>query len=177
MKYESAAAERDIALEAAKRMCAAARTAPKTRGIDKIETLVLTEDELLSLADRMEEIDIRRNGENRTHFTRDANNLRSSQAVVLIGVQSFRYGLNCGYCGHPSCGECAAAGGSCFFRSADLGIAVGSAVSVAADMRIDSRVMFSVGVAAGEMGYLSGDITWLGIPLSISGKSPFFDRK
>lgn len=177
MLYHSDFLETNAALAAAQQMCAAARTAPKTRGIDKIHTLVLTGDDLLALADKMEEIDIRKNGENRTHFTRDADNLRSAQAVVLIGVEAFCYGLNCGYCGFSSCSACQAEGGACFFSSTDLGIAIGSAVSVGADLRVDSRVMYSVGYAAREMNYAGSNVIWLGIPLSISGKSPFFDRK
>jgi uncharacterized ferredoxin-like protein len=59
----------------------------------------------------------------------------------------------------------------------DLGIAVGSAVSVAADHRIDNRVMFSVGRAALKLGLLPDDVVnCYGIPLSISSKSIFFDR-
>ena len=177
MKYESAQIENSAALEAAQLMCAAARTAPKTRGIDKIVTLILTGDELSALADKMEEIDERRNGTNRTHFTRDAGNLRASQAVVLIGVRKFCYGLNCKYCGFEGCEDCGKAEGTCVFSSVDLGIAVGSAVSKAADLRVDCRVMYSVGNAASEMDYDEKDIIWLGIPLSIKGKSPFFDRK
>ena len=65
------------------------------------------------------------------------------------------------------------------FRSTtiDMGIAMGSAVAIAADERIDNRIMFSIGKVAEEMGYAEGDIIWNGIPLSISGKSIFFDRK
>ena len=44
--------------------------------------------------------------------------------------------------------------------------------------RVDNRVMFSVGRAARSLGLLGASVTLvLGIPLSISGKSPFFDRK
>ena len=68
-------------------------------------------------------------------------------------------------------------GGRCAFNTIDLGIAIGSAVSIAADNRVDSRVMFSIGKVAEEMNYAEGeDIIWEGIPISVSGKSPFFDR-
>lgn len=177
MKYYSESMEQNAVLDAAQLMCAAARTAPKTRGIDNIVTLVLTGDDLLALAEKMEEIDERKNGKNRTHFTRDASNVRASQAVVLIGIKKYCYGLNCSYCGFENCADAQKAGCTCTFSSTDLGIAVGSAVSVSADLRIDSRVMYSVGKSAEEMNYLDGDITWLGIPLSVRGKSPFFDRK
>ena len=59
----------------------------------------------------------------------------------------------------------------------DLGIAIGSAVSMAADARVDNRVMFSVGRAAMEMKLLGDRVSQMvGIPLCVSGKSPFFDR-
>lgn len=177
MIYSSSQMEAAAALDIAQLMCTAARTAPKTRGIDQIETLVITGEDLLSLADKMEEIDERRNGANRTHFTRDAHNVRASAAVVLVGLKDYYYGINCGYCGYANCAECAEKGGRCVFGFTDLGIAAGSAVSAAADCRADTRIMYSVGYAAGEMNYTAEHIVWLGIPVSISGKSPYFDRK
>ena len=62
--------------------------------------------------------------------------------------------------------------------AAIIGIAIGSAAAAAADARVDSRVMFSVGRAAKSLGLLGEKASLvLGLPLSISGKSPFFDRK
>ena len=177
MKYTSVEMEEKAVLDAAQLMCTAARTAPKTRGIDKIVTMVVTGEDLTALADKMEEIDERKNGANRTHFTRDAGNVRKSQAVVLIGAVPYEYGLNCGNCGFSGCEACAAAGGLCMFTTTDLGIAVGSAVSTAAALKVDTRVMYSVGKCAEEMNYTEEKVVWLGIPLSVSGKSPFFDRK
>lgn len=59
----------------------------------------------------------------------------------------------------------------------DLGIAVGSAVSVAADNRIDNRVMYSAGKGALKAGMLPPDVKIAyGIPLSISSKSIYYDR-
>ena len=56
--------------------------------------------------------------------------------------------------------------------------AIGSAVGMAADCRVDSRVMFSVGKAAASLGLPSEKCQMVvGIPLSVSGKSPYFDRK
>lgn len=177
MVYSSKEMEEKAVLDTAQLMCAAARTAPKTRGIDCIETVVLTGEDLLALADKMEEIDERKNGANRTHFTRDAGNVRNSQAVVLIGVKKFYYGLNCKDCGFENCDACRAAGGTCMFSGIDLGIASGSAAAVSADLRIDSRIMYSIGKCAEEMNYTDEEYIWLGIPLSAKGKSPYFDRK
>jgi len=59
----------------------------------------------------------------------------------------------------------------------DLGIALGSAVSIAADDRVDNRIMYSIGKAAAEMDYNDDSVVWHGVPISISGKNIFFDRK
>lgn len=177
MIYDSETIEKNALAEIAQLMCASARTAPKTRGIDKIVTFVVDGEDLLNLADKMEEIDERKNGSNRTHFTRDAKNVRASGAVVLIGIEKYYYGLNCADCGFDSCGSCARNNGTCIFSGIDLGIAISSAVSTAGNLRVDNRIMYSIGKAAQEMGYSQKDIIWLGVPISISGKSPYFDRK
>ena len=46
MIIRSELAETAAALNTAHMMCAAARTAPKTRGIDNIVTMILTDDDL-----------------------------------------------------------------------------------------------------------------------------------
>ncbi len=69
-------------------------------------------------------------------------------------------------------------GGRCAYISIDIGIALGSAISVAADRRIDNRVMFSIGRAAMELDFFEQEVCQaFGIPLSATGKSPYFDRK
>ena len=177
MIYTSETLEGNALMDVAQHMCASARTAPKTRGIDKVVTLVVTGDDILALADKMDEIDERLNGSDRTFFTRNANNLRSSGAVVMIGIKKYFYGLNCTDCGFDSCESCSEKNGTCVFSGIDLGIAIGSAVATAGDFHIDNRIMYSVGKAAQEMRYSSEDIIWFGIPLSVSGKNPYFNYK
>jgi uncharacterized ferredoxin-like protein len=66
----------------------------------------------------------------------------------------------------------------CVFNTGDLGIAIGSAVSIAMDHRIDNRIMYTVGQAAIELETLGKDVTVVyGIPLTATAKNPFFDRK
>lgn len=178
MIYNEKQMEEKAVLETAAKMCAAARTAPKTKGVDNIVTVVLTGKEKDELADKMEEVYLREFGETEGHYVRDGRNLRTAGAVVLIGVKRAYTGLpHCSFCGFKNCGENKKMGGRCAFNTIDLGIAIGSAVSVAADNRVDSRVMFSIGKVAEEMNYAEGeDIIWEGIPIIVSGKSPFFDR-
>ena len=73
------------------------------------------------------------------------------------------------------CAGCKAAGGNCGFAYVDLGIAVGSAVAEAAIDMVDNRIMYSAGKAAEEL--YDSNVLWMGVPLSVSGKSIFFDRK
>ena len=176
MIIKSNDAEMAAVLAAANQMCAAARTAPKTCGVDKVLTKILTGDDIEKIAVKMEEIGA---AVNRPFFARNAESIRSGLAIVLIGIKRHYYALNCGYCGHENCAACKEAGTLCLFAPTDLGIAMGSAVAMAADMRIDNRIMYSIGRAIEVMPeYNDGeDAIWMGIPLSVTGKSPFFDRK
>jgi uncharacterized ferredoxin-like protein len=151
--------EQDALVEAARRMCVAARTAPKANGKDFIVTAIVSGDELKPIQDEMRRYARENNAPNPD---RDADNI-DGKVVVLIGtklktpeetIQSYTT------------------------AAVDLGIAIGSAVSVAADLRVDNRVMLSIGRAAMNLGLLGDGVKIAyGIPLSISGKNPFFDRR
>ena len=60
-------------------------------------------------------------------------------------------------------------------RHLDMGIAIGSAVKTAAMLNVDNRIMYRVGVVVREMNLVDWDFV-MGIPLSVTGKSIFFDR-
>ncbi len=176
LKIESIRAEEAAVLSAAQAMCAAARTAPKACGVDRLDTAILTgedKDALSAEMRRIAEID----GD--AFFIRDAENVDASQVVVLIGADDKPRGVDrvCSLCGWNGCGDCVKNHGKCIMNSVDLGIAVGSAASLAADLRIDNRIMFTAGKAAASLGLLGDKKLIFGIPLSVSGKSPFFDRK
>jgi uncharacterized ferredoxin-like protein len=162
-------------LEVGKQMMLAARTAPKGKGVDNLELILVTGDDLLVLANYMEE-GVERHG--RKFFIRDAANIRESQAVVILGTRLSNMNMNCGYCGFSSCAEKDAQEDlPCAFPLNDLGIAIGSACATAADFRVDSRVMFSAGFAALELGWLGADCkAAYAIPISATSKSPYFDR-
>ncbi|MDB0807020.1 ferredoxin domain-containing protein, partial [Phocaeicola vulgatus] len=51
------------------------------------------------------------------------------------------------------------------------------ACATAADNRVDTRVMFSAGLAAQRLNWLEGCTQVYAIPVSASSKNPFFDRK
>jgi len=178
MVFSEKQMEENAIMYTASRMCAAARTAPKARGIDNIITLVLTGPEKDTLADKMDEISNREFEGTSNIFPRDSKNLKAAQAVVLIGVKRSYAGLKfCSYCGFENCNKCKKAGGRCAYNMIDLGIALGSAISITADDRVDNRIMYSIGKTAAEMNYTDDSVVWFGIPISISGKNIFFDRK
>lgn len=153
-------------------MMTAARTAPKAKGSDMLEIVTVTGEDIKRLSEKMVELSPILE---KKFFLRDADNILSAEAVVLIGTRRMNQGLNCGYCGYKTCSDKPSVV-PCAFTMNDLGIAIGSAVSVAADSRVDSRVMYSVGVAAMEMGLFDECHAVMGIPISSTGKSPFFDR-
>ncbi|MDI6877039.1 MAG: DUF2148 domain-containing protein [Methanomicrobiales archaeon] len=176
----------DIVPTIARMMALSAETAPKARGADALRIRVVDSDSLIALANEM-----RRHGEARNlpHFIRDSDNVRVSDAVLLIGLEYHTTaGLDCGACGFPTCEEMLQhqtsvhapgmpfQGPSCAVRVTDLGIALGSAVKTASLHNLDNRIMYTAGVAALRLGWLEGCSMGYGIPLSAGPKNIFFDR-
>ena len=170
--------ERDIrhehALAAVRQMMTAARTAPKGKGIDIIEIAMVTDEAIQHLSEEMLKVAAETGLK---FFLRDADNILSAEAVMILGTRQQVQGLNCRHCGFDTCVE-KPAEVPCTLNSIDLGIAVGSACATASDLRLDTRVMFSAGLAAQRLGWLGEDSKCvMAIPVSASSKNPFFDRK
>lgn len=175
--------EKEAIKMAAALMAASARTAPKAGGIDNVKSLILDGDDLEGLADAME-----RKAEEKPSlseaFIRDAKNLRNSSSVLLIGVAgNAKVIIDCGACGYPSCEQFGKVrkrtqdfeGPNCMLQLIDLGIALGSAAKLASELNIDNRIMYTIGAAAKKIELLDSDVIF-GIPISTTGKSPYFDR-
>ena len=160
-------------LEVGRQMMTAARTAPKGKGIDIIEVAMVTDDDIIRLS---EDMDCYSSETGMKFILRDAENLQQAEAVIIIGTAQKVQGLNCAHCGYATCVEKPDAV-PCAINSIDVGIAIGSACATAADNRVDSRVMFSAGMAAQRLGYLGDCTCVMAIPISASSKNPFFDRK
>jgi uncharacterized ferredoxin-like protein len=159
-------------------MCLAARTAPKARGLDNLFVKIVRGEEKSRVTARLRELV--EQGECPSWFARDADNCDLAPLVVLIGTKVGPLDVpHCGFCGFGDCAGCEEAGGLCAFNAGDLGIALGSAVAVAATQHADNRLMFTFGKAAIEVGGVVPDDIKIaiGIPLSATGKNPFFDRK
>ena len=160
-------------LQAVRQMMTAARTAPKGKGIDIIEMAMVTDEDLPRLSDKMIQIA----GETGLKFfLRDADNILQAEAVLVIGTGQQVQGLNCGHCGFETCVEKPAVV-PCTLNTVDLGLAIGSACATASDLRLDTRVMFSGGLAVQQLGWLGDCKSVMAIPVSASSKNPFFDRK
>jgi uncharacterized ferredoxin-like protein len=165
----------EAVLDVARKMCLAARTAPKGKGIDLLEAAVVSKEGIRKLSDQMKAIGDR---EDNNTFRRDSASILKAEAAVILGTKIKSIGLRyCGLCGKKDCAEAEKAGTICIYNPGDLGIALGSAVSIAADHRIDNRIMYTIGIAALELKLLDEEVKIaFGIPLSVSSKNPFFDR-
>ena len=182
-------AEPEAVLAAARLIMAAVTTAPKTRGVSSISSALIQGEDQERLAKAMEGHGAKKafNGD---IFQRDAQNVRNSHGVLLIGVKGTmpkkpEKPFNCGACGYPTCAEFIRLkkgkkgedfpGPLCAFQLVDLGIALGVAARMAAELHMDNRLMYTVGAGAMEMGVLEADMI-IGLPLSINQKNIFFDR-
>lgn len=171
--------ERDLRANTVKALAeavmTAARTAPKAKGRDLVEVAMITDEDIKHLSQTM----IQMSEESGLKFLlRDAANILQAEAVIIIGIKQENSvcGLNCGYCGYASCEakpECT----PCMMNGVDVGIAIGSACSKIADLRLDSRVLFSAGWAAKRLDLLQGADLVFAIPVTAASKNPFFDRK
>ena len=164
---------KDLVVQAACQMMVAARTAPKGKGIDLLEMALVTDDDKYRISEMMlkvaEEKDLK-------FFYRDSENIMQADVVMIIGTRHHSHGLNCAHCGFNSCVS-KPKETPCAINSVDLGIAIGSACAKAADLRVDTRVMFSAGLAAQQLGLLGdGCECVMAIPVSATSKNPFFDR-
>jgi uncharacterized ferredoxin-like protein len=174
--------EENIRTEALRRvaeqMLIAARTAPKAKGVDNLSIALVGKEGIKQISDKLKEMAA--SDTTLAFLLRDAENILSAEQLVLIGTRYKSVGVRwCNLCGKPNCEEKDKHPDvPCVFNTGDLGIAIGSAVSKAADERVDTRVMFSIGRAVLAMNMLGEGVKLaFGIPLSSSGKNPFFDRK
>ncbi len=162
-------------------MALAVRTAPKAIGKDFVEVKIITGRDIARLASEMLKY-----GEEsgKPNFDRDGKNVQDSQALFLLALKEpLHLGLNCGACGFDTCKEMADnlhtgpefKGPLCTWRVIDLGIALGSAVKTASLFNADNRIMYRIGVVALRLGLIEGEVA-VGVPLSATGKSIYFDR-
>jgi uncharacterized ferredoxin-like protein len=160
-------------------MTIAARTAPKAAGQDYVVVKVIEGQDLQRLGDEMAKYGQQVGKKN---FDRDGRNVAASAALVLVGLKDGKSpDLNCGACGVDLCNDRIPVehgefiGPQCAIRVLDMGIALGSAVKTASLLNVDNRIMYRAGVVARQMGLIDADFV-MGIPLSVGGKSIYYDR-
>ncbi len=163
-------------------MAMAAITAPKTGGANFVQVKLLQGAEVQQLGQAMIAFGQK---SHKVNFDRDGLNVLNSEAVVLIGIQDAQPAtLDCAACGYATCSELSAQtplegefrGPTCAYRILDMGIALGSAVKMAGLLNIDNRIMYRAGVVARQIKLVDWDFV-MGIPLSVTGKSIYFDRR
>ncbi len=165
MPVDEASLLREGVLKVAELMAIAAKTAPKAKGIDNIVVILVRDrNEIEKLAKKMEEL----SSFYGDFMARDAENVRKSVAILLVGCKVVDLGLK-----QPPHYKIDV---NTAMALINLGIALGSAVKVASMLNVDNRIMFSVGVAAQELGLVEADFV-IGIPLSATAKNIYFDRK
>lgn len=169
--------KREILANAATRMMAAARTAPKAKGRDTLEMIIVDGADLHNLRKEMDRL----GKENHMDFlVRDAKHIPEIAVALIVGTKIKTLGLNeiCQLCGFKNCSEKEKYSDTpCIFNTGDLHLALGSAAMIAASSGIDSRIMFSVGKAALSIGLFNNDIKIaMGILIAMESKNPFFDR-
>ncbi len=160
----------------ARDMMIAARTAPKGRGIDQVYVALAEREDIEKIAQRMFEID---KEYNYPAFSRDANNVLKADAMIILGCEIKSVGLKkCGMCGYKNCAEKDKhPNHPCVFNTIDLGIALGSAVSVAMDNRVDNRIFYTAGQAVLDLKLMDKKVKVIyTVPLSSASKNIFFDR-
>jgi uncharacterized ferredoxin-like protein len=162
-------------------MVVSAVTAPKSRGQNFIQAKIIRGDDLKKIAEAMIAFGIKAG---KKDFDRDAKGVAAAEALVLIGIKdAAALGLNCQACGFASCAdlnkqkktEGEFKGPYCSFRMLDMGIALGSAAKTAGMLNVDNRIMYRIGPVVRELGVVDWDYV-MGIPLSVTGKSIYFDR-
>jgi uncharacterized ferredoxin-like protein len=177
---------KDMTVMVAQLMAVAARTAPKAGGKDFLEIVVIHNDaDLQKIAQAMEDYAPR--STNEAYWRRDAANIANSQALVLIGLAKPNLaGYDCGGCGFATCKEfeknrqlqdkeMGYTGPHCIMRIMDIGVALSSAAKTASLLNVDNRVQQRVAATARALGYINAEVA-MGIPVSVSGKSIYYDR-
>ncbi len=158
----------------------AATTAPKAVGKNYVVTKVIEGEECRHLGREMVAFGKETGKRN---FDRDGANVENSEAVLLVGMKDASpVGINCGACGFAECltintgaTDAEFLGPQCALRILDMGVALGSAVKTAQLFNVDNRIMYRIGAVARKIGMIDADFV-MGVPLSVTGKSIYFDR-
>lgn len=196
-----ALAKKENVLLAARLMANAALTAPVSGGIHGYEAdIAYGAEELEAIAREMERLahqEVPRRL--KKMFLYEAAMLRETDVVLFIAsfrAHSAPFDVGCGLCGGKmDCSffyervshvngivdttdrsrKTAIKGPMCMCRIHDLGYALGSALWIAADLFVDCKPLYSVGLAGRNLNYCPNSEVVVGIPLAVLAKNPYVD--
>ena len=178
----------------------AARTAPKSHGVDHFSICLADKEEIKQLGQRMIEIgkekeaELLKKGELFTTKAKatamdwhsDGECVGNSDEILLIGLNGRKpVPKNCGLCGYATFSEMLKAtvvedagwhGPFCANLMFDLGIAISSAASVLVRHHVDNRMFFKIGLAAKDLGLMPECNCIIALAMSGTGKNAYFDR-
>ncbi len=149
---------------AATAMLSRAKSAPKAKGVDNLVYYILEKNDIKKVSKKLEKLAVEKDI---PFFLRDSRNIKNLDYIVVIGRKKAsdktykKLGLE----------------NQTNFDSVNLGIALGSAVSVATDYGVDTRIMYTIGHAICHMNMINLEIEdAYGIAMSTTEKNIFFDR-
>lgn len=178
----------------------AARTAPKSHGVDHFKIGLCSKEEIQLLGDRMiaigKELEAKllakgEGFENKARATAldwhsDGECVKHSDEILLVGlIGRDLVPKNCGLCGHTTCEEMLKAprsektqwrGPFCANMMVDLGIAISSAASVLVRNHVDNRMFFKIGIAAKDLNLMPECECMIALAMGATGKNAYFDR-
>ncbi|MCL2588817.1 MAG: DUF2148 domain-containing protein [Oscillospiraceae bacterium] len=178
----------------------AARTAPKSHGVDHFSIALASKEEIAAISARMVEIGKEKEAElmakgekwetkakaTALDWKSDADCVGASDEILLIGLDGRKMVVkNCGLCGFETCAEFLKhprvskphwEGPFCTNLMVDVGIAVSSAASVLVRHHVDNRMFFKVGLAARDLGLMPECNCVIAMAMAASGKNKYFDR-
>lgn len=194
-------AKKENVLLVAKLMANAALTAPVGGGIQGFEAeIAYGAEELEAIAREMERLahqEVPRRL--KKVFLYEAAMVRETDVVLFIAsfrAHSTPFDVGCGLCGGKmDCSffyervshvnglvdvtdrsrKTAIKGPLCMARIEDLGFAVGSALWIAADLFVDCKPLYSVGLAGRNLNYCPKSEVVIGIPMAVLAKNPYVD--
>lgn len=178
----------------------AARTAPKSHGVDHFSIALASREEIKAIGERMMQIGKEKEAEllakgekfaNKAKATAmdwhsDGDCVGNSDEILLLGLDARKVvPKNCGLCGYATCAELLRqpvlegaqwAGPFCANLMVDLGIAISSAASVLIRHHVDNRMFFKVGIAAKDLGLMPECNCIIALAMTGTGKNGYFDR-
>lgn len=194
-------AKKENVLLAARLMVNAAITAPFTGGVPSLEAEIAQgQDELEALAREMErQAHVEAPKKMKKPFLYEAAMLRETDVAIFLGnfrAHSAPLDVGCGLCGgEPDCAffydrvphingmvdatdrrrDRPVKGPLCMMRAHDLGYAVGSALWTAANLLVDAKPSYALGLAGRNLNFCRNSEVVVGIMVGAASKNPYAD--